>query len=161
MWKRHAIYESRPRSVIVTLGGHLYRIPEVVLTTVPPKQCRKVISHTAKFSLFTICSKGEQKDTATTAALAQDLSFQQKQIAEEKEDIVSSPTMVPTHFPVKPRYNRLVEQIQPRQQQVRDSLQQAKQVQLLQQGKQLTKIQIQQTLSPLPRELNAMETIAS
>jgi hypothetical protein len=33
--------------------------------------------------------------------LAQDLSIQQKQIAEEKEDIVSSPTMVPTHFPVK------------------------------------------------------------
>jgi hypothetical protein len=118
MWKHHVIYESRPRSVIVTLGGHLYRIPEVVLTIVPPKQCHKVISHTAKFILFTICSKGEQKDTATTAALAQDLSIQQKQIAEEKEDIVSSPTMVPTHCPVKPRYNRLVEQIQPRQQQV-------------------------------------------
>jgi hypothetical protein len=32
MWKRHVVYESRPRSVIVTLGGHLYRIPEVVLT---------------------------------------------------------------------------------------------------------------------------------
>jgi hypothetical protein len=32
MWKRHAIYESRPRSVIITLGGHLYRIPEVVPT---------------------------------------------------------------------------------------------------------------------------------
>jgi hypothetical protein len=30
-----------------------------------------------------------------------------------------------------------------------------------QQGKQLTKIQIQQSLSPLPQELNAMETIAS
>jgi hypothetical protein len=127
MWKHHVIYESRPRSVIVTLGGHLYRIPEVVLTIVPPKQCRKVISHTTKFILFTICSKGEQKDTATTAALAQDLSIQQKQIAEEKEDIVSSPTMVPTHCPVKPRYNRLVEQIQPCQQQVRDNLQQAKQ----------------------------------
>jgi hypothetical protein len=69
MWKCHVIYESRPRSVIVTLGGHLYRIPEVVLTIVPPKQCRKVISHTTKFSLFTICSKGEQKDTATTASL--------------------------------------------------------------------------------------------
>jgi hypothetical protein len=78
----------------------------------------KVISHTTKFILFTICSKGEQKDTATTAALAQDLSIQQKQIAEEKEDIVSSPTRVPTHFPVNPRYNRLVEQIQPHQQQV-------------------------------------------
>jgi hypothetical protein len=80
MWKRHAIYESRPRSVIVTLGGHLYRIPEVVLTTVPPKQCRKVVSHTTKFSFFTICSKGEQKDTATTTALAQAPSIQQKQV---------------------------------------------------------------------------------
>jgi hypothetical protein len=27
MWKCHAIYESRPRIVIVNLGGHLYRIP--------------------------------------------------------------------------------------------------------------------------------------
>jgi hypothetical protein len=27
MWKHHAIYESQPRSVIITLGGHLYRIP--------------------------------------------------------------------------------------------------------------------------------------
>jgi hypothetical protein len=61
MWKCHVIYESRPRSVIVTLGGHLYRIPEVVPTTVPPKQCRKVVSHTTKFSFFTICSKGEQR----------------------------------------------------------------------------------------------------
>jgi hypothetical protein len=56
MWKRHAIYESRPRSVIVTLGGHLYRIPEVIPTIVPPKQCHKVVSHTTKFSFFTVCS---------------------------------------------------------------------------------------------------------
>ena len=27
MWKHHAVYESRPHSVIVTLGGQLYRIP--------------------------------------------------------------------------------------------------------------------------------------
>jgi hypothetical protein len=27
MWKHHAIYESRPRSVIVTLGCHIYRVP--------------------------------------------------------------------------------------------------------------------------------------
>ena len=59
MWKRHVIYESQPQSVIVTLGGHIYSIPEVVLIIVPPKQCHKVISHTTKFSLFTICSKGE------------------------------------------------------------------------------------------------------
>jgi hypothetical protein len=65
MWRRHVVYESQPRSVIVTLRGHLYIIPEVVPTIVPPKKCRKVVSHTTKFSFFTICSKGEQKDTAT------------------------------------------------------------------------------------------------
>jgi hypothetical protein len=59
MWKCHVVYEFRPCNVIVSLGGHLYRIPEVVLTTVPPKKCRKVVSHTAKFSFFTICSEGE------------------------------------------------------------------------------------------------------
>jgi hypothetical protein len=59
MWKRHAIYKSRSRSVIVTLGGHLYRIPEVILTIVPPKKCCKVVSHTTKFIFFTICSKYE------------------------------------------------------------------------------------------------------
>jgi hypothetical protein len=69
-----------PCSVIVSLGGHLYRIPEVVSTIVPPKQCRKVVSHTAKFIFFTICSKGEQKDTATTTASPQAPSIQQKQV---------------------------------------------------------------------------------
>jgi hypothetical protein len=37
MWKRHVVYESRPHSVIFSLGGHLYRITEVVSTIVPPK----------------------------------------------------------------------------------------------------------------------------
>jgi hypothetical protein len=54
---------------------------------------------------------------------------------------------------------RLVEQSQPRQQQVHDKLPQTKQRDVSKQGKQLTKIQIQQTLFPLPRALNAMETI--
>jgi hypothetical protein len=125
MWKCHVVYESRPRSVVITLGGQLYKIPEVVLTIVPPKQCRKVISHTAKFSLFRVCSKDAQKATPTTAASTP--SIQQKQIVEEKEDIVSSPTMVPTQCLNKPRYNRLVEQIQPCQQQVSGSLPQTKQ----------------------------------
>jgi hypothetical protein len=70
MWKHHAIYESRPHSVIITLGGHLYRIPEVVPTTAPPKKCCKVVSHTRKFIFSIICSKGEQKDTAATTASA-------------------------------------------------------------------------------------------
>jgi hypothetical protein len=37
MWKHHVVYESRPCSVIITLGCHLYRIQKVVLDTVPPK----------------------------------------------------------------------------------------------------------------------------
>ena len=37
MCKCHVVYESRPHSVIITLGGHLYRILEVMLTTFPPK----------------------------------------------------------------------------------------------------------------------------
>ena len=78
MWKRLDIYESQPRSVIVTLGGHLYRIPEVVPTTVPPKKCHKAVSHTAKFIFFTIYLEGEQKDTATTTTLPQAPSIQQK-----------------------------------------------------------------------------------
>ena len=88
MWKHHVVYDSQPRSVIVTLGGHLYRIPEVVLTTVPPKSVARLLSHTAKFSFFTICSKGEKKDTAPTTASAQAPSIQQKHIVEEKADIL-------------------------------------------------------------------------
>jgi hypothetical protein len=30
MWKRHVVYESRPRSSIITLGDKLYRVPEEV-----------------------------------------------------------------------------------------------------------------------------------
>ena len=29
LWKQHAVYESRPRAVIITLGNKLFRIPEV------------------------------------------------------------------------------------------------------------------------------------
>jgi hypothetical protein len=103
MWKHHVFYESRPRSVIVTLGGHLYRIPEVVPIIVPTKRCRKVFSHTSKFILFTICS--EEKDTTITTTSSQDPSIQYKQInkiVEEHQDILIAPTRLPPHFPVKP-----------------------------------------------------------
>ena len=30
LWKHHAVYESRPHSVIITLNRKMYRIPEVV-----------------------------------------------------------------------------------------------------------------------------------
>jgi hypothetical protein len=121
MWRRHVVYESRPRSVIVTLGGHLYRIPEVVPTIVPPKQCRKVVSHTAKFIFFTICSKGEQKDTATTTASPQAPSIQQKQVDKVVEKRKYSFCTQASHVA------RLVKKVQPFQPHVRDNLQQAKQ----------------------------------
>jgi hypothetical protein len=70
MWRCHVVYESQSRRIIVTLGGQPYNILEVVLTIVPKKQCRKVISHTEKFSLFTTWS--EEKENATTEASTQD-----------------------------------------------------------------------------------------
>jgi hypothetical protein len=121
MWKRHAIYESRPRSVIITLGGHLYRIPEVVPTTTPPKQCRKVVSHTTKFIFSTICSKGEQKDTTATTASAQAPSIQQKQVdkvAAKHED---------SFYTQSSKIARLVKKVQTFQPQVRDRFPQTKQ----------------------------------
>jgi hypothetical protein len=92
MWRLHVVYESLPCSIIVTLGGQRYKIPEVVLTIVLTKQCCKVISHTAKFILFIIWL---EEDTATPTASIQDPSIHQKQInkiVEEHQDIPTTPT---------------------------------------------------------------------
>jgi hypothetical protein len=102
------------------MGGHLYRILEVVSTNVSSKHCHKVVSHTTKFSFFTIYSKGEQKDIATSIALAQAPSIQQKQVnrivAKHKDSLY-------TH---KSHVAKLVKKVQPFQPQVRDNLQKAK-----------------------------------
>jgi hypothetical protein len=64
LWKRHAVYESRPRDVIVTLGNKLYRIPEVpppvAISLVTAKQCSKLISKTGKFVFLMIPSGKEE-----------------------------------------------------------------------------------------------------
>jgi hypothetical protein len=61
LWKLHVVYESRPRSVIITLNMKLYRILEVVppsaISLISTKQCRKVISQTGKFVFFVIHSQ--------------------------------------------------------------------------------------------------------
>jgi hypothetical protein len=93
--------------VSLTLGGHLYRIPEVILTIVPPKQCRKVVSHTTKFSFFTVCSNGEQKNTATNAASVQARFVQQKQVDKIKEKCKDSFYTQSSHVA------RLVKKVQP------------------------------------------------
>ncbi len=69
MWKFHAIYESHPHSVIVPLGGQLYRVQEVVMITtisfILEKQCQKMISQIVKFFLFMVLAYGESKVTTT------------------------------------------------------------------------------------------------
>jgi hypothetical protein len=58
VWKLYVVYESRPCSVIITLGGQLYRLPKVVPITavslISAKQCIKVASETGRFVLFIV-----------------------------------------------------------------------------------------------------------
>jgi hypothetical protein len=78
LWKLHAVYESRPCSVIITLNEKLYRIPEAVppssISLISAKQCRKVISHKGKFVFFVIHSQNKRKITTTSRVSATDLS---------------------------------------------------------------------------------------
>jgi hypothetical protein len=80
LWKGHVVYESRPRSVIITLNMKLYRIPEAVpptaISLISAKQCRKVISQTGKFVFFVIRSQNKRKITTTSRVSATDLSTQ-------------------------------------------------------------------------------------
>jgi hypothetical protein len=80
LWKLHVVYESRPRSVIITLNRNLYKIPKVVppsvISLIFAKQCKKVISQTEKFVFFMIRSQSERKVVATSMASTIDLSTQ-------------------------------------------------------------------------------------
>jgi hypothetical protein len=54
------VYDSRPRSVIITLNRKLYMIPQAVppsvISLISTKKCRKVISYMGKFVFFMIFS---------------------------------------------------------------------------------------------------------
>jgi hypothetical protein len=80
LWKFHDVYESRPRSVIITLNRKLYRIldavPPSVISLISAKQCRKVISQIGKFFFFVIRSQSERNIAATSRAFMVDLSTQ-------------------------------------------------------------------------------------
>jgi hypothetical protein len=82
LWKLRVVYESRPRSVIITLNMKLYRIPEAVppsvISLISPKKCRKVISQMGKFVFFVIHSQNKRKIIATSRVSVVDLSTQQK-----------------------------------------------------------------------------------
>jgi hypothetical protein len=108
LWKCHVVYESRPRSVIITLNRKFYRIPEVVppsaISLISAKKCRKVISQMGKFVFFVIFSQNKRKITTTSRVSAVDLSTQHKQVdkaMEKYSDIFSLPTRVPLHCQVK------------------------------------------------------------
>jgi hypothetical protein len=108
LWKRHDVYDSRPRSVIITLKRKLYRIPEAVppsvIFLISAKQCRKLISQIGNFVFFMILSQNKKKIIDTSRVSVVDLPIQQKQVdkvVEEYPDIFSSPTRVPLHCQVK------------------------------------------------------------
>jgi hypothetical protein len=108
LWKFHIVYESRHRSVIITLNKKLYRIPKEVppsvISLIFVKKCRKVISQIMKFVFFVILSHSEWKITTTSRVSAVDLSTQHKQVdkvVQEYSLIFSSPTRVPLYFQVK------------------------------------------------------------
>ena len=66
------LFMSPDPVVSLLLWGHLYKIPEVVVpNTIPPKQYLKVVSHTKKFSFFTVFLKDEHNNLATAATSVQ------------------------------------------------------------------------------------------
>ena len=108
LWKCHDVYESRPRSVIITLNRKFYSIPEVVppsvISLISAKKCRKVISQMGKFVFFVILSQNKRNITAASRVSMVNLSTQQKQVDKVMEEylyIFSSPTRVPLHCQVK------------------------------------------------------------
>ena len=106
LWKRHDVYESRPRVVIVTFGNKIYRIPEVppsvAISLVTAKQCSKLISQTRKFVFLVIRPQGKKKTVATTCRQGSSTHQQQMdKVVEEYGDIFTSPTGVPLHCQVK------------------------------------------------------------
>jgi hypothetical protein len=90
LWKHHVVYESRPRSVIITLNKKLYRIPEAhppsAISLISTKKCRKVISQMGKFVFFMIHSQNKKKITTTSRVFVADLSTQQKQVEKVVEE---------------------------------------------------------------------------
>ena len=70
VWKHHVVHESWTHSVIITLGGQLYSILDIITPTkfslTSCKESRNIISHNRKFFLFTISSEGEHQITNTS-----------------------------------------------------------------------------------------------
>ena len=102
LWRRHAVYESRPRAVIISLGDSSYRIPEVAPPTatslITAKKGSKLISQTRKF-ICMVHSQSKGKIVATSMTTAKGSSTQQQQqrdtVMTEHRNNFSSPIGVP------------------------------------------------------------------
>ena len=72
MYQCHGVYESRPWSVTIKLGGQKYRIPEVSpahsASLISAKQCKRLIAQTGTFVLLMIHPE-EQKKNVCNAKL--------------------------------------------------------------------------------------------
>lgn len=107
LWRRHAVYESRPRAVIISLNNSLYRIPEVATPTatslITTKKGSKLISQTRKF-ICLVHSQHKGKIVATSMTPAKGSSMQQQQqrdtVITEHRNNFSSPIWVPHKFQV-------------------------------------------------------------
>jgi hypothetical protein len=78
-WKHHVVYDSRPHSVIITLGRQLYMIPEVAppttISLISARKCSKAISQNGKFVFFVIRAHSKKKISATSVDSIQNLSL--------------------------------------------------------------------------------------
>jgi hypothetical protein len=89
-----------PIASFLLWGINFIRYHEVVSTIVPKKQCHKVISHTAKFSLFTIWEEVEQKVQYNHYSLNPRPFYPSKAYCKRAQQIlVLSPMKVPPHLP--------------------------------------------------------------
>jgi len=83
LWRRHAVYESRPCVVIISLDNSLYRIPEVAPPTatffITTKKGSKLISQTRKFISCLLHSQSKGKIVATSMTPTKGSSMQQQQ----------------------------------------------------------------------------------
>eukprot|EP00253_Pinus_taeda_P008325 PITA_08325 len=105
LWRRHAVYESRARDVIIYLNNSLYRIPEVAPPTttsfIIAKKGSKLISQTRKF-ICLVHSQSKGKIVTTSMTPAKGSSTQQQQqrdtVMTENRNNFSSPIGVPHKF---------------------------------------------------------------
>ena len=100
------MYESRPCSVIITLGNKLYRIPEVApptaISLITAKQCGKLVSKTRNFFFLMIRPQGKKKTVATASIQGPSTrQLQMDKVVEEYKDIFTSYAGVPLHCQVK------------------------------------------------------------